>query len=270
MYGQEQQFKPIKKFCIQDVYIHTGLFVERNPSGNLADFKTLAPKSNLLNGNFTNFNTNNGISMNSNTMFSILIGIKFSDKKKTSYKSNPLLRVGFSYFSGTSLTGYLYKETRKTYDTLTSSQTGQNIYIDSLTVQAYGMNYSSQQLRFDGSVIFRSDPTARWSLFIGIGITTGISINAKTQIYYSKYSRVENQYFNNNSTSFPSSGSGDYKSENFKQKNNFGASAFIPLGIDFRIGRKREFWKRTHLFYELRPGINITSIPELRTIINPS
>jgi len=42
------------------------------------------------------------------------------------------------------------------------------------------------------------------------------------------------------------------------------------LGIDFRIGKKREFWKRTHLFYELRPGINVTSIPELRPITNAS
>ena len=36
------------------------------------------------------------------------------------------------------------------------------------------------------------------------------------------------------------------------------------------LGKKKEFWKRTHLFYELRPGINITSIPELGTITNSS
>lgn len=265
VYGQEQQSKPVKKVCIQDVYVQTGLFTERNSNGTLADFKTLAPKSKLLDNNFTDYNTNSGMSMNSNTMFSVMLGIKFGDTKNKKYKPNPLLRLGISYFSGTSLTGYLYKETRKTYDTLTSSQTGQNIYLDSITSQSYGMNYSSQQLRFDGSVIFRTNPEARWSLYTGIGITAGLSINAKTEIYYSK-----NQYSNSNSTSYSSFGSGDYKSENFKQKNNFGASTFIPLGVDFRIGKKREFWKRTHLFYELRPSINITSIPELRTTINPS
>ena len=60
------------------------------------------------------------------------------------------------------------------------------------------------------------------------------------------------------------------KTEYYKNKNNFGFSAYIPMGIDFRIGRKRKFWKQIHLFLELRPGINGTSIPELRTIVNSS
>ena len=35
--------------------------------------------------------------------------------------------------------------------------------------------------------------------------------------------------------------------------------------VYMRIGKKGELCKRTHLFYELRPNISITSIPELRT-----
>jgi hypothetical protein len=270
LFGQEQQPKTIKRVIIHDFYIQTGMFLDINANGTLYDFKALAPQSVLLNNNLTDYSQSGGFGWTGNSMFSAMLGLQFRDKQKTNYSSNPLLRLGISYFSGTNLTSNLYKDTRKTYDTLTSNQTGQKIYLDSVTSQNYGMNYSSQQLRFDGSIIFRTNPEARWSLYAGIGITAGLSINSKTEIYYSKYTRAENPYSNNNYTSYSSSGSSTYKSENYRQKNNFGASTFIPMGVDFRIGKKREFWKRTHLFYELRPGINITSIPELRTITNAS
>lgn len=271
VFGQEEQPKAIKKISIHDIYIQTGFFSERNTNGTLADFKSLAPQSVLLNNNMTDFSPSGGFSLTSNTMFSVMLGLQFSDKQKTTYQTNPLLRLGISYFSGTTLTGGLYKEDRKPYDTLTSTQTGQTVYIDSINSKNYSMNYSSEQLRFDGSLIFRTNPEARWSIFTGIGITAGLSINANTDIYYSNSGRTETRYPNGNtSSSYGNSSSDNYKTEKFRNKNNFGASTYIPMGIDFRIGKKREFWKHTHLFYELRPGINITSIPELRTITNAS
>lgn len=272
VFGQEQQPRTVKRISIHDFYIQTGFFSERNTNGTLADFKTLAPQSVLLNNNMTDFSQSIGSSLTSNTMFSVMLGLQFSDKQKTIYKANPLLRLGISYFSGTTLTGGSYKEGRKPYDTLTSTQTGQTVYIDSVITKNYSMNYSSEQLRFDGSLIFRTNPEARWSIFTGIGITAGLSINANTDIYYSNYGRTETRYANGNTSSsyYGYSGSDNSKTEKYRNKNNFGLSTYIPMGIDFRIGKKRVFWKRTHLFYELRPGINITSIPELRTITNAS
>ena len=271
VFGQEQQPKTVKRISIHDFYIQTGFFSERNTNGTLADFKTLAPQSVLLNNNMTDFSQSGVFGKRGNTMLSVMLGLQFSDKQKTIYKANPLLRLGISYFSGTTLTGGSYKEDRKPYDTLTSTQTGQTIYIDSVTTKNYSMNYSSAQLRFDGSLIFRTNPEARWSIFTGIGITAGLSINANTDIYYSNYGRTETRYANGStSSSYNYSGNNNSKTEKFRNKTNFGASTYIPMGIDFRIGKKREFWKRTHLFYELRPGINITSIPELRTITNAS
>jgi hypothetical protein len=272
VFGQTEQPKKIKKFTIKEIYIQTGFFLERNTSGALTDFKALAPQSVLLNKDFTGYSSYNRAGLSGNTMYSVMLGIQFSDKQKTTYKSNPRLRLGINYFSGTTLTGNLFEGDRKTYDTLTSTQTGQTVYIDSVTRRSSRMNYSSEQLRFDGSLIFRTNPEARWSLFTGIGITAGLSINAHTDIYYSKYDMTVARYSNGNSfsSSYSSNSEGNIKTERFRNKNNFGLSTYIPMGIDFRIGKKREFWKRTHLFYELRPGINITSIPELRTITTAS
>ncbi|MCU0440132.1 MAG: hypothetical protein MUC49_19765 [Raineya sp.] len=265
-FGQREQLKTIKKIRVHDIYIQTGVFSGRNTYGTLADFKLIAPESVLLKDNMTGFSPSVLGGYNSRRFFSVMFGLQFSDKQKTTYKKSPSLRLGISYFSGTNLLGSLYKEDCKSYDTLISAQTGQTVYIDSVNSKYYNMNYSSQQLRFDGSLIFRTNPEARWSIFTGIGITAGFSINANTDIYYSNFDKTTRYTNGNVSYSVPSSN--DYKTEKFRNKNNFGASAYIPIGIDFRIGKKREFLKRTHLFYELRPSINITSIPELQTITN--
>jgi len=268
-FGQEP--KAIKKISIQDVYIQTGFFSENNTNTSLSDFKTLAPQSVLLNNDMSDYFQSSGMNTTTNNMFSIMLGLQFSDKEKASYKANPLLRLGVSYFSTTTMTCGFYKEDRTPYDTLTSAQTGQTAYVDSLTSQRYSMNYSSEQLRIDGSLIFRTNPEARWSLFAGIGFTAGLSINANTDIYYRENSRTETRYANGSTfSSYGNYNPDNGKTEKFKNKTNLGISTYIPMGIDFRIGKKKEFWKRTHLFYELRPGINITSIPELGTITNSS
>lgn len=122
------------------------------------------------------------------------------------------------------------------------------------------MRYSSQQLRLESSVIFRTNPAKRWSLYAGAGLSFGLSYKAETYINYFAYSSVSglaSEY----------SGSQNYqsKTEHFKNKMTTSTSLFVPMGVDFRIGKNREFWKRIHLYYEMKPSVTFTSIPELNT-----
>jgi len=171
------------------------------------------------------------------------------------------------------LSGVLGNNNRKTYDSLTSGQTGQKVFLDSVTSNLYGMYYNSDQLRLDASIIFRTNPEARWSLFTGVGFNVGFSINSNTDVYYSKFNDTEirREVGSRTFSSFSSNYSeNNGKSERFINKTNIAFSTFIPMGIDFRIGKTSEFWKRIHLFYEARPGINVTLIPELHTLTNVS
>lgn len=278
LFGQEQPKKPIKKMSIQDIYFQTGMLSSPNTNVTLADFKTLAPQSVLLTNDFTNFAIQDRMGGTNNSSFSVMIGINFSDKQKTTYKTNPQLRLGFSFFSGSVLSTSLNNETQKPYDTLTSTQTGQVYYIDSLTRQNYKMDYSLNQLRFDASLIFRTNTEARCMLYTGIGFTAGISINANTNIYYDKMAKTvsNNDTFtfkdniNDNIQSNSKRDSENRIRESYNNNGSFGFSAYIPIGIDFRVGNKKELCKRTHLFYEIRPCINITTIPELSTITSAS
>lgn len=267
--AQEEKQKTVKRINIYDVCLWDGQFLERSTISSLHVFRELAPESVLLKNDFTNYSTLRLLNLTNNPMYSAFFGIKLRNKEKTAYKTNSHLRIGLSYFSGTSLTYTIYKSDRKTYYTLINA--GQTTYFDSVTTKSYNMFYSSEQFRLDGSLIYHTNPQSGWSLFSGIGITAGFSINAATSIYYSHDEKTEAR----NSTSSNSSPPlifdfEDMKSEKFRNKNNFGSSVFIPMGIDFRIGKKKEFWKRIHLFYEARPGVNITFIQKKQFAANAS
>jgi len=257
----------ISRISIHDVFVQTGFLAERSNNGSLFDFRVLAPQSHLLYNNLSGFTSPKGFNRNGNSVFSISMGLQFRDKDHEKYKANPLLRLGISYFSGNNLTASYTREDHTPYDTLTSAHTGDVYYIDSVTTQYYNMDYSSKQIRFDGSLIFRTKSDARCSLYAGVGISAGLSINTNTNISYSKMTRTETE-----DGSF--SGNYDYSNsditENYINHPGFGASADIPMGIDFRLGKKNEFWKQLHFFYETRPGVSIIVIPEIRTLANIS
>lgn len=267
--AQEQTPVKIKRMAIHDFYVQPGLVLQGNTNANLADFQKMAPQSSILKTDLSGYNKSGGFGFDADAMLTVLMGIQFSDKQRTAYKKNPLLRVGVSYLSGGIINGYFNQDMTKPYDTLTSSQTGQVVYRDSIINRSVSMNYRSQQIRLDASFIFRTNPEARWSLYAGIGLTAGVSLNASTNISYSSSNTISSDN-NSNGVFFGGyySGPSNYRTENHKNSTNLGASVYIPMGVDFRLGRKREFWKRTHLFYEARPGINMNSIPELGTILN--
>jgi hypothetical protein len=126
------------------------------------------------------------------------------------------------------------------------------------------MNHSSRQIRLEAALIFRTDASARWSLFAGIGASLGVNYNATTYISYYRNNYINNQ--NSNSYNYGYSNNGSEKTESFTTKNYLTTTAYIPMGVDFRIGKNQAFWKRLHLYYEIKPSISMTQIPALRTI----
>ena len=238
----------------------------------------LAPQSKILKADLTGYSNTETYGANASSNFSMLMGLRFGNKEKSGYKNNPILRLGFTYMNNGSLASGYYQSTSKRYDTLYSYQTGTETYVDSISNRNYNVSYSSEQIRLDLSLIYRTDGKARWSFYSGIGANFGVSLNAYTNISYSNYTAIEsdNQYyyptssasyypFSYNFYGNPYPTDGTTQTETFKNKNNTAFSAYIPLAVDFRLGKKRTFWKRTHLFVEFRPGINSVSIPEIGT-----
>lgn len=255
-----------KRIQLSDASLQYGYILDPGARGNLADFKSFAPNSTLLTQNFSGFDPNNSGSTYVNNYFTAALGFQFLNKEKKAYKSNPLLRLGISYNSGTHLYNGYGRYSNSIVDTLVSQQTGQMYFVDSTSVENYGMTLSSQQLRFDASLIFRTNPAARWSIYGGIGFNIGAAFQSNVEISYSSYQYTNNQlgfsytnFYNNNNSS---------KYEYFTNATRIvGGSIYLPMGIDFRIGKNRPFWKQTHLFYELKPSLNLTAIQNSSTLI---
>lgn len=265
-----QETAPTCRFKVSNVWINFGAYSINQPVLTADDFRKLAPKSELLKTDFTAFNNGGNYftddyydDLNSQSTFEGLVGIKFLKKKTGSYKSNPELRLGFIYQNGTSFSRSYRDSEVFPYDTLTSGQTGQVLYVDSIKTTNFTMNHESEQIRFHASLLFRYKPEARWSLYGGAGVSAGTIINAQTQIYYNY-----TEYTNYSYTSSSPSPNNESKSESFNNKSGVTFSSFVTAGLDFRLGKKREFWQRFHICYEIRPMIDYMNIPELRSFTN--
>ncbi len=250
------------KLKVADAAIVLGMVFNKSPLGALTDFQKINPKSVLLNENMQGYTSSIGFVGSAGPAFNANLGFNIANKERTEYKSNTQLRVGIT-FSEIIMSNYLYKTDRKRADTLTSNQTGQTTYSDSVTHRSYNMDYKNQQLRIDVSIIYRTNPAARWSFFGGLGIDAGGSIMAYTDVRFSEYSTLEPT--NNTYNSYGNTNFAD-RTERIVNKNSYGYSAYLPMGIDFRVGKKKEFFKQLHLFFETRPFVNCTYIPELGSV----
>ena len=271
--AQLDKTKEVKRIRINEISFQTGLIADRAANIKIDDFQKLAPQSVLLKNDFTGYSDNSSYGIYGGlNMFSALVGIQFLDKQKTGYKSNPQLRLGLNYVSSTSVAGGAFKEDRKAFDTLTSNQTNDIYLVDSVTTRYYGLEYSSQQLRLDGSLIFRTNTERIVTLFTGFGFMAGMSLNSKTNIRQQENKSIDVQNPTDDGTVNSNYNYNTSKnvSEVFYNISSFGLSTYIPMGVDFRMGNKKEFWKNLHLFYELRPALNFTKIQNIQTIVNTS
>ncbi len=223
---------------------------------SLNDFKTIAPNSSILAKEYSGFSNNFYNSTYTNPSFTGLLGLTFKNKP------NPLLRLGLGYSTRTLGTGSSSRFESFPYDTLTSGQTGQQIFLDSTHFQYMYGAYQSTYLSLDASLIFRTKPSARWSIYGGIGANVGMAFNSFLDVsFHDEHYTSSGNYDQSNWS---------HEQERFAQKSHVASTIYVPMGLDFRLGKRSEFLNRLHLFVETRPSMTITSIPSLKTQLTPN
>jgi hypothetical protein len=247
------------QISINEIYLQSGAFFGQT-KGSLGDFQTLAPGSSILQQDLSAYQSSPIYSFNLPGQSQTLsLGLKLAKLP------NATLRLGLMHTGqrNTLSVGGSYTETFR-IDTLTSSQTGDQFFIDSFSTHSYNANYAQEQLRIDASLLFRYNADKRWSFFGGIGANFGLSYNAATTVHHRVSPYGDGFGFGYYNDIFMGSGA-NHEQEVFENKGGFGLGVYAPLGIDFQIGKKREFWKPMHLYMELRPGFNINQIAGLGT-----
>lgn len=202
------------------------------------------------------------------------INVAFHPLKKNEDERNMnrLIRAGISA-QGVSASIYNTSSSMTTrVDTLVSSSTG-NIYgfVDSIRQNFTYGSYNSTAVKADFAYLGYTDISKRISFYSGIGASFGITIAPRTQVQSHAWNSERITDTTGNFISSQSFSNGfDVNRESYRNKMGYLATAYVPLGIDFRLGKKNEFMKQMHLFFELRPTVSALNIPEIRTFVYPS
>jgi hypothetical protein len=234
---------------------------------NITDFAPLAPGSSILLKDFSNyessmgyynFNYPFGMGMQNTSSFqSLQVGLSLP-------KCQGTLRLGISNFSNQLMNAYGSYYESHVVDTLISSQNGSMTFVDSTISRNVFGNYNNQQIRIDAAYVWEMNAGERWAFSAGAGLSFGLSYQSKTSLHYTEYTNSYQGY-----GSYAGNQITTHESETYKNPMAWGANIYVPLGINFRLGTKRAFWKPWMIYSELRPQLSFNSIPNSGVKFSP-
>ena len=237
---------------------------------NQYEFNILAPGA-LIPANSTPYTTQFGWDAPTLNM-----NVAFHPLKKNGlageYNKNRTFRAGISA-QGISASIYNTSNSFTTrIDTLVSSANG-SIYgfIDSTHRDFTYSSYMATAVKLDFSYLASTDVSKRFSFYSGFGLNFGITLAPRTEIYSHSWDSEQITDTNDNYISTQSVyNSSNVNRQVYQNKMGYMAALYVPIGVDFRLGKKNEVMKKMHLFFELRPTVSVLSIPEAKTYVYPS
>jgi len=261
----------ISSFCqvkLTQVHLSSGAYRQFGVTpSNITDFAPLAPSSSILMKDFSNYESGIGYynfyypfsaGMQNNSSFqSLQVGLSLP-------KCPGTLRLGLSNFSNRLINanGSYYES--HVVDTLISSQNGSMAFVDSTIRKSVYGSYTNQQIRMDAAYVWEMNAGVRWGFSVGFGLSFGFSYQSNTNIYYTEYINSYEGFgtYIGNQTSTE-------ERETFQNPLSWGTNIYIPLGISFRLGTVREFWKPWKIYTELRPQVSFNSLPHSGVKFSP-
>jgi hypothetical protein len=250
------------KLVFNGISFSMGALVNQGNIGSISDFQKLAKGSKLLEEDFSSYD-NNVLFYNGEvgSIGGIHTYFKFVNPSKVDQKIFSSMRIGISFTDSRKLSRSYSKSDKFRVDTLISNQTGQAYFIDSTATESIYMDYGQSQVFLSAAYFLGSNPEDRWAFYSGVGLMAGYTIDSYTYISKSNSSHVDNSRYDEDrySSEYHSRSEDEY----YKNDNSFSVIASLPIGVDFRIGKKRRFWSNSHLAAEFQPSLYYYSIPEL-------
>lgn len=251
---------------VTDVFILPGGQVESMYAVGLDQWRELAPRSELLARDLNDHMYDNRGRLGNGPArtlgMAMSVSFRLGGATRTS-RSGAYLRAGFTYqqHRGTDL--QLRKETRVPFDTLSSSQTGQVTYVDSLTISRYDLSHTYGQVVLDAALIFLKEYPKRWSLYGGAGVQVGAAFDGVVRIDHTVERRLDPSLVSAPGSGGSSNRTSELTHEEFSTRDDVCFGAYVPLGVSYRLGRNNAFWRTVNLTYELRPSLTFGGVPEL-------
>ncbi len=179
---------------------------------------------------------------------------------KFSSNSTHQLKVGAVFGNNMLFTGGNYNTTALYRDTLRSSR-GVEIPFEREFTESVHVEANAKYLGVSVDYNFLFNQDGRWTFYGGVGAMFSATYGITSKVY--AWSYESNHVENNDEFSFYSQSNGRDGEETREDVYAInGGSMFgvhLPLGINFRIGKNREFWRHWYLGYELNNQFYQTS-----------
>lgn len=237
-------------------------------------FQKLLPSSTIL---ANSANIANGYSLmrgtGATTTLSFCIGIPITIFKTEKFKN--IFRFGYDGLGKIGLGSGSYEENRVRLDSTYYPQYNTSLMKDSIYIDQSGALLTGNIHQIKTDLLFRFRLEKRFKLYTGMGAGLAIMMNRKVDVVKRKgsYSEVTSFTSDSNSSSGQQTNYSDGNSyyyyqyeenevarESFKLKNGYSLFAYVPFGIDWRIGNKSKVLKRFHLFTEGQIGARFSDV----------
>ena len=250
---------------IRAANVQFGLLSTNSVVSNLTDFQKLAPNSDFKESDLIGFKTQNSSFGASGPAFSANVVMARPNTQSNS-RLNTEFRFGIS-FQQTDVLSLSYTRTDEfRVDTLMSSRNGDQIFVDSIYSRDYSLGYTQRHVMVDADVTISTNPIKRFKFYGGVGLSLGLSVSPYTSIFYNTTSELEQSDSQFNTFDREWELDGTY--EKFRNKGGFFGRVYVPLAVDFRIGKRKESLRNYHLFLESRTSLMFQSVPELNLLTN--
>ena len=263
-----------KKIKIDHIQVSMGGELGASPMiMSREDFSKLAPTTNLFPpSSIEDIRMGQMFSWNASS-FNIQMGWRPSSQDGQEKSQHRAWRAGLTAYGFQTIMYSTSSESQFRVDTLYQSSNGSVYgYIDSTDRQYANGYYKATTLKLDLSHIWSTGLDNRLNLFAGLGVNAGLNLSPRTEILLNH--RQTTSIVDTQGTVISSSSSYDsnfdFQRETFHNKMGWSTAAYIPMGIEFRVGQKREYLKNLHLFSEIRPALNYVHVPETRGYLFPT
>ncbi len=184
-----------RKIKVNEISVsYTGFQESYSNINTLGAFKKLAPQTNLLSADsllgHTTYYTRKGLASNG-----IGFNVGLSTINKNGKMSKLKWSLGANFFDRVNDYGVAFKSNDYRFDTLTSSQTGQQYFIDSTVSSRVGQTFNASELRFNLGMRYHTNLRTRLNLYCGIDGGYGTISNSNVELDKSNSSYIKDGFY---------------------------------------------------------------------------
>lgn len=224
-------------------------------------FRALIPGSILLSNNYQDHTRNENFYIGGfpAVIFSGMLGVCLANPGDFKFSKHLMFRFGVSYYGRNHVQGNYMKEVVIPVDSAMDPLSGRYSYTDSLHRSVLDMHCISDELRFDASLVLRTNPEKTFTLYCGAGVSAGLPLMTYSIIEYKRYHQFIARY-PDGKREFSKSITEVEEVEQGSEGRYFIWMPHALAGFDLRPFQKSPFLSMIHLFYEARVGVNVMVI----------